>query len=70
MNIQTNDKLDYLDIDNNIKNSLFVSSKGGKKSRKRKTKNKKNKTIKKNYITFQQKIKLYGLVVCLVKDKL
>ena len=48
MNIQSNDKLDYLDIDNNIKDSVFVSSKGGKKSRKKKSKNKKNKTIKKN----------------------
>ena len=27
MNIQSNDKLDYLDIDNNIKNSIFVSIK-------------------------------------------
>jgi len=57
MNIQSNDKLDYLDIDNKIKNSLFVSSKGGKKSRKRKTKNKKNKTIKKklHYIPTKNK---------------
>ena len=48
MNMQTNEKLYYLDIDNNIKDSVFVSSKGGKKSRKKKSKNKKNKTIKKN----------------------
>ena len=41
MNIQSNDKLDYLDIDNNIKNSIFVSINGGKKSRKRNTISKK-----------------------------
>ena len=57
MNIQSNDKLEHLDIDNNINNSYFVSRKGGKKSRKRKTINKKNKTLKKklHYIPTKNK---------------